>query len=52
MGNNENNIYKQAWEEFKEKMAELRKRQLEILANISKKLDQQSLEKIREKLKK
>jgi F0F1-type ATP synthase delta subunit len=49
--NNQNNL-KQAWEEFKEKMANLRKRQMEIMVNISRKLDEQRLKKIRQKLQK
>ncbi len=42
--------YKQAWEKFQNKMAELRKRRHEILASISEKLDQQHMEKLRKKL--
>lgn len=44
--------YKQAWEEFKNKMAELRKRQTQILARISEKLDKQKTDQILNKLKK
>jgi hypothetical protein len=43
--------YKQAWKKFQNKMALLRKKQSEILENISKKLDQQHIEKLRNKLK-
>lgn len=43
--------YKQAWKKFQDKMAFLKKRKLEILANISKKFDQQKIEAIRKKLK-
>lgn len=43
--------YKQAWKKFQDKMNLLRKKQTEILANISRKLDEQHIEKIRNKLK-
>lgn len=43
--------YKQAWKKFQDKMTLLQKRQSEILENISHKIDQQHIEKIREKLK-
>lgn len=43
--------YKQAWEEFQNKMASLRKRRHEIFVRISEKLDQQHMEKLRKKLK-
>jgi len=43
--------YKQAWKKFQDKMNLLKKRQAEILKNISKKFDEQRIEKIREKLK-
>lgn len=43
--------YKEAWIRFQNKMVLLRKRQSEILENISKKLDQQQIEKVRNKLK-
>ncbi len=43
--------YKEVWIKFQNKMALLQKRQSEILENISKKLDQQHIEKLRNKLK-
>lgn len=43
--------HKQAWNKFQDKMTLLRKRQSEILENISKKLDRHHIELIREKLK-
>lgn len=42
--------YKQAWKMFRNKMASLRIKRFEILENISKKFDQQQIEKIRKKL--
>lgn len=44
--------YKQAWKEFQNKMADLRKRQSEILSSITRKLDQQKIDIIMKKLKK
>lgn len=44
--------YKQAWKKFQDRMALLRKRQSEILENISHKIDQQHIEKLRNKLQK
>jgi len=43
--------YKQAWKKFQDKMNLLRRKQAEILSNISNKLDEQHIEKIRHKLK-
>ncbi len=43
--------HKQTRKKFQDKMASLRKRRIEILANISKKFDQQQLESLRKKLK-
>ena len=43
--------YKQAWKKFQDKMYSLKKRESEILENISKKIDQQKLESLRKKLK-
>ncbi|HRZ95559.1 MAG TPA: hypothetical protein P5262_03280 [Candidatus Moranbacteria bacterium] len=43
---------KKSWREFETKMASLSKQQVEILANISKKIDQKHMEIIRGKLKK
>ncbi len=42
--------YKQAWKKFQDKMASLRKRRSEVLENISKKFDQQQIDKIRKKI--
>ncbi len=42
--------YKQAWKKFQEKMVSLRKRRSEVLKNISKKFDQQQIDKIRKRL--
>jgi len=42
---------KQAWKKFQNKISLIRKKQTDILANISKKLDEQHIEKIRGKLK-
>jgi len=42
--------YKKAWEKFQEKMASLKKRQLDILAKISEKMDRRKIDKIRESL--
>lgn len=42
--------YKEAWEKFQDKMADLKKRRHEILSRISEKLDKQHMEKLREKL--
>lgn len=43
--------YKQAWGEFEGKMAAIKKRQLEVLARIAQKLDQQKIDKIMKKIK-
>jgi hypothetical protein len=43
---------KQSWKKFQQKMNELQKKQAEILARISKKLDDQHIEKLRDRLKK
>lgn len=43
--------HKQAWKKFQNKMVSLKKRQLDVLANISKKLDQQKIDSIMKKLK-
>ena len=42
--------YKKAWQEFKIKMTSLRKRRSEIFLNISKKLDEQQLDSLKNKL--
>ena len=42
--------YKQAWKKFQDKMSSLKKRKFEILVNISKKFDQQKIEKIRKNI--
>ena len=42
--------YKKAWEKFQSKMAELKKRQHEILTRISEDLDRQKMEKIKKHL--
>lgn len=42
--------YKQAWIEFKSKMASLRKRRQEIMVGISNKLDAQQLDSLKKKL--
>lgn len=42
--------YKQAWRKFQNKMIFLEKRRIMILENISKKLDQQQIDKIRKKI--
>jgi hypothetical protein len=44
--------YKKAWKVFQGKMAGLKKRQSDILASISKNLDQQRIDSIMKKLKK
>ena len=44
--------YKKVWEEFQNKMAELKKKQREILASITEKLDRQKIDSIMKKLKK
>jgi|GEM_PF-1871247 len=44
--------HKQAWKKFQDKMTLLRKRQSDILENISHKIDQQHIEKLRNKLQK
>ena len=41
---------KQAWEEFKTKIASLRKRRTEIFSSISKKIDAQQLDALKKKL--
>ena len=43
--------YKKVWQEFKEKIATLKRRQFEILSRISQKLDQQKIGEIMDKLK-
>lgn len=42
--------YKQAWERFQNKMAELKKRQHDILTRISEDLDRQQMEKLKKQL--
>lgn len=42
--------YKLAWEKFQTKMAELKKRQHEILTHISEDLDRQRMEKLKKQL--
>jgi hypothetical protein len=42
--------YKQAWKKFQNKIASLRKRRFEVLKSISKKFDQQQIDKIRKKI--
>jgi hypothetical protein len=44
--------YQQAWEKFKNKMNDLRKRQKEIFLRIYDKLDKQRIENVRKKLEK
>lgn len=43
--------YKKAWEKFEAKMDSLKKRQREILASITEKLDKQKIDKLHDKLK-
>lgn len=43
--------YKAAWQKFQSKMAELKKRQHEVLTRISEDLDRQQMEKLKKKLK-
>jgi predicted lactoylglutathione lyase len=52
MANEKNIKIQEAWQEFQNKMVELKKRQSEILASIAKKLDQQKIDKIMKKIKK
>jgi hypothetical protein len=42
--------YKQAWEKFQNKMADLKRRRHDILKRISEKLDKQHIEALRKKM--
>jgi hypothetical protein len=42
--------YKQAWKRFQAKMTSLRKKRSDVVATISKKLDQQQLESVKKRL--
>jgi len=44
--------YQKAWKKFQEKIKELKKRQFEIISNINKKLDQQKVDLLMNKIKK
>jgi hypothetical protein len=42
--------YKQIWKKFQDKISFLKKRRSEVLKDISKKFDQQQIDKIRKKI--